>query len=112
MIRLNAYKLVLRAVSFPRVLAMLLFHRPALIPKLPQAAALLPGPSAIPSRPRCRWSPTLRWPGALQNLLVTRVGGFDIESAASRSHRHDVRELPVHPHRRLATEFLRNPGFR
>src|SRR6266851_9070704 len=74
MIRLNAYKLVLRAVSFPRVLVMLLFHRPALIPKLPQAAALLPGPPAIPSRPRCRWSPTLRWPGALRSFVSFRQG--------------------------------------
>ena len=72
MIRLKVYKSVLRAVSFPRALSMLLFHRPAFIPKLPQAAALLPGPFAIPSRPRCRWSPTLRWPGALRSFYGIR----------------------------------------
>jgi len=43
MMRLHAYNLVLRTASFPRVLVMLLFHRPVLFPKLPQAVALLPG---------------------------------------------------------------------
>ena len=30
---------------------------------------------------------------------------LDIENTASRAHWHDVYELPVHPHRRLAIEF-------
>ncbi len=71
MIRLKASILIARAVSFPRALV-LLFQLPALNPKLPQATALLPAPFAIPSRPRCRWSPTLRWPGALRSFSGTR----------------------------------------
>lgn len=65
MTRLSAFRIVTRAVSFPRALATLL-QLPAPVPKLPQAAAFLPRPFAVPSMPRCRWSPTLRWPGALR----------------------------------------------
>lgn len=72
MIRLKTSRFVTRAVSFPRARVMLLLQLPAPIPKLPQAAALLPGPFAIPSRPRCRWSPTLRWPGALRSFSGVR----------------------------------------
>jgi hypothetical protein len=71
MIRLTASRFVTRAVSFPRALATLLLQLPAPNPKLPQAAAFLPGPFAIPSRTRCRWSPTLRWPGALRSFSRT-----------------------------------------
>jgi len=70
MVRLETLKLVSRAVSFPRALVFLL-QLPAPIPKLPQAAALLPGSFAPPSRARCRWSPTLRWPGALRYFSGT-----------------------------------------
>jgi len=75
MTRLSAF----RTVSFPRVLAMLLLQLPAPIPKLPQAAAFLPGPFAVPSTPRCRWSPTLRWPGALRSF--SSVTNWDLMSA-------------------------------
>jgi len=74
MIRLSTSRIVTRAVSFPRALMMLL-QLPVPVPKLPQAAAFLPGPFAIPSRPRCRWSPTLRWPGALRSFSGMR--GWD-----------------------------------
>lgn len=66
MTRLKTIGLVSRAVSFPRALALFLVQLPAPIPKLPQAAVFLPGPFAIPSSSRCRWSPTLGWPGALR----------------------------------------------
>lgn len=72
MVRLNTSALVTRTISFPRALMTLLLPLPAPVPKLPQAAALLPGPLAIPSRPRCRWSPTLRWPGALRPFSGAR----------------------------------------
>jgi len=66
MIRLKTDLLLSNAVSFPRALMMSLFFLPASLPKLPQAAAFLPGPCAFPSRPRCRWSSTLGWAGALR----------------------------------------------
>lgn len=66
MTRFGTFKIITRTVSFPRAFSMLLLQLPAPVPKLPQAAAFLPRPFAVPSMPRCRWSPTLRWPGALR----------------------------------------------
>ena len=67
------------ALPTARALATLLLQLPAPIPKLPQAAAFLPRPFAVPSMPRCRWSPTLRWPGALRSFSCVMNG--DLMSA-------------------------------
>src|SRR6185295_18486951 len=48
--------------------------------------------------------------GALYDLSVAGAGGFDSESAAAGTDRHDVAEFSVHPDRRFAVEHFGDAG--